>query len=55
MTDLQTSGKHVEQQAEHIKKEGDCLKRIDHGNVVRLYDIRTFKGYPVLIMEKLEM
>ena len=54
ITDLQTSGKHVEQQAEHIKKEGDCLKRIDHDNVVKLYDIQTFKGFPVLIMEMLD-
>ena len=54
MTDLQTSDRQVEQQAEHIKKEGDCLKRIDHDHIVKLYDIRTFKGFPVLIMEKMD-
>jgi serine/threonine protein kinase len=40
---------------ESFTKEGDCLKRIDHPNVVKLYDIRPYpKGdYPVIVMEKL--
>ena len=36
-------------------KEGECLKQVDHQNVVKLYDFCTYpKGnYPVIAMEKL--
>ena len=50
-SDGQVSRKAIES----FTKEGDCLKQIDHPNVVKLYDIRPYpKGdYPVLVMEKL--
>ena len=56
MSDLPTSERDVEQQAKHIKKEGDCLERLDHEHVVKLFDIRTYSegSYPVLVMEKLD-
>lgn len=52
-----SSGSEIDKRAKHsFLKEGSCLKRIDHKNVVKIYDVRAYpKGdYPVLIMEKLD-
>ena len=50
-----SDGQVLQKAIESFTKEGDCLKRIDHPNIVKLYDVRTYpKGdYPVIVMEKL--
>lgn len=54
---LDTEDDKIQQQAKKsFKMESDCLIRIQHDNIVTLYDVRFYpKGdFPVLIMEKMD-
>lgn len=55
MSGLPSCGGKAEQRGKRsFLKERDSLKRIDHPNIVKLYDMRVYpEDFPILIMERL--